>query len=780
MVVLLLVESPVLNSLHAQEVSQETEDSVTGADADADALPGDAGTSDAGDSDEVAPETTSEAEPGEGSDADVPADDESVMPVVDYSSMTRHGAGLSSTRATTRVTEQQMEERVPRSAPDALRYESGVFVQQTAHAQGSPFIRGRTGQQTVILFDSVRLNNSLFRQGPNQYFFTIDSRSIESIDVLRGSASTRFGSDAMAGVISANPIEPEVVPEETGLRIRPRLMLRYGSADNERGGRAQAEFQAGPRFGGILGFGYRDIDELRSGGPVYNPRDGQLPEVPRFDEDGKTQLGTGFREFTGDARFIWRITPDIQAIFAWYEYRQRDAPRTDQCAPPFAPSSDCLTYEEQDRQLGYTALEGRLGDWARSFRLTLSWQRQHERRSITRPTQFTENIGRDDVTTLGVALYSRTSLFDVHDDIGLMLRYGGDVYHDAVSSAAWLTFTDVDITRERSRGQYLDDSRYVWGGVFSELEAQLWQRIAVRTGGRVSATSARAPGDDESGTAAVDQTWLTAVANAGLEVWATDATTVTLSLDQGYRAPNLDDLTSRQQTGPGFQIENAALQPERSLTTELGVQVRSDLVTFDSWVYHTTIRDGIARSRRESSDCPPETLQCASSWSRFQLINTEGASVLYGAEGGVEVRPVTGLSVRTTIAYAYGEGPNTQPRPVDSAAGYVERVPLSRVPPLNGTAEVMYRHSLGWYAGAAMRWATLQDRLANSDLSDARIPIGGTPGFAVFDVRAGYRLNPWLVLAVVGENLGDAAYRYHGSSVNGAGRSVLVSLEAGL
>ncbi|MBU6162784.1 MAG: TonB-dependent receptor, partial [Myxococcales bacterium] len=391
-----------------------------------------------------------------------------------------------------------------------------------------------------------------------------------------------------------------------------------------------------------------------------------------------------------------------------------------------------------------------------------------------------ENIGRDDVTTLGVALYSRTSLFDVHDDIGLMLRYGGDVYHDAVSSAAWLTFTDVDITRERSRGQYLDDSRYVWGGVFSELEAQLWQRIAVRTGGRVSVTSARAPGDDESGTVAVDQTWLTAVANAGLELWATDATTVTLSLDQGYRAPNLDDLTSRQQTGPGFQIENAALQPERSLTAELGVQVRSDLVTFDSWVYHTTISDGIARSRRESTDCPPQTLQCASSWSRFQLINTEGASVVYGAEGGIEVRPVTGLSVRTTIAYAYGEGPNTQPRPVDSAAEYVERVPLSRVPPLNGTAEVMYRHSLGWYAGAAMRWATLQDRLANSDLSDARIPLGGTPGFAVFDVRAGYRMNPWLVVAVVGENLGDAAYRYHGSSVNGPGRSVLISLEAGL
>lgn len=757
----LLTEFPIFSPAHAQEYA----DPEVPAESEAVEIREDGTPLNAGDNEPTV----------EGSGA-TPTD---VPPTVEYSSMTRHGAGISSTRATTRVTQQQMQERVPRSAPDALRYEPGVFVQQTAHAQGSPFIRGRTGQQTVILFDSVRLNNSLFRQGPNQYFFTIDSRSIESIDVLRGSASTRFGSDAMAGVISANPIEPELAPEETGFAIRPRLMMRYGSADNERGGRAQADFQVGSRFGGIIGFGYRDIDELRSGGPVYNPRDGQLPEVPRFDEDGKTQLGTGFREFTGDARFVWRITPDIQAIFAWYDYRQRDAPRTDQCAPPFAPSSDCLNYDEQDRQLGYAALEGRAGDWARSFRLTLSVQRQHERRTITRPTQFTENIGRDDVTTLGLALYSRTSLFHLHDNVDFMLRYGGDVYHDAVSSAAWLTFTDVEITRERSRGQYLEGSRYVWGGAFSELEWQFWQRFAVRAGGRVSATAADAPGDEESGTAAVDQTWLTGVTNAGIEFWATDATTVTVSVDQGYRAPNLDDLTSRQQTGPGFQIENAELKPERSLTAEVGVQVRSDLVTFDSWLYHTTITDGIARSRRESSDCPPNTLQCASSWSRFQLINTEGVSVVYGAEGGIEVRPVTGLSLRTTIAYAYGSGPNTQPRPVDPDAEYSERVPLSRIPPLNGTAEVMYRHSLGWYFGTAMRWATMQHRLANSDLSDARIPIGGTPGFTVFDVRAGYRLNPWFLVAIVGENLGDTAYRYHGSSVNGAGRSVVINLEAG-
>jgi iron complex outermembrane receptor protein/hemoglobin/transferrin/lactoferrin receptor protein len=99
------------------------------------------------------------------------------------------------------------------------------------------------------------------------------------------------------------------------------------------------------------------------------------------------------------------------------------------------------------------------------------------------------------------------------------------------------------------------------------------------------------------------------------------------------------------------------------------------------------------------------------------------------------------------------------------------------VPPLNGTAELLWSHPSGFSASTGLRWALLQDRLALSDRSDARIPIGGTPGYAVLDVRASWRLGTRLVIAAVLENLTDAAYRSHGSSVNGPGRGVIVSLE---
>ncbi len=696
-----------------------------------------------------------------------------------YESMTRARPGLDSTRGSTTVTREQLELRLPRSSPDALRYEPGVFVQQTSQAQGSAFIRGRTGQQTVMLFDGIRMNNSLYRQGPNQYFFTIDSRTIERIDVLRGSASTRFGSDAMAGVIAATPIDPLMLPSETGLAIRPRIMGRFSSADWERGGRVQIDGQVGPRTGFVGGFGYRESEFLRSGGAVLNPRDGELPEVPRFDEDGKTQLGTGFSEYTSDLRLVHRLSPDTRLTLAYYDYRQRDAPRTDQCPAPFAPFDDCLVYDEQDRQVAYAALEGRASGAARSFRATLSWQKQHERRSQNRPSLFSVNGGRDDVHTLGATVQLRTDLFRASEKLRWLVRYGADAYHDRVESVAWLEFTDVDVIRSRSRGQYIGGSRYTWGGAYAELELQPWSRWAIRAGTRVGIAAARADEDVESGTEAVDTTWVSPVANIGAEYWANDWLTLTASVDQGFRAPNLDDLTSRQQTGPGFQLENAALTPERSLTSEVGARARSGRVTGDLWFYRMAIRDGIARAARDAADCPPNTSQCNASWSRFQLVNTPGLSTVHGFEGGLEVEVIDDLKVRTTIAYAIGSQPNVAPEPTNPDTPYDERVPLSRIPPLNGTAEVGWQHPLGFWLGGALRWATMQERLAPNDQSDRRIPIGGTPGFVTMDLRDGYRLNRTFTAGMVFENLTDAAYRYHGSSVNGAGRSISLNLEAG-
>lgn len=680
------------------------------------------------------------------------------------------------TRAASVVTRRELEERLPRSAPDALRYEPGVYVQQTAHGQGSPYVRGLTGQQTIMMFDGIRLNTSTFRQGPNQYFFTIDSRTLQKLEVLRGAASTRYGSDAMGGALLATPIEPSL---ELGPRKwygHSKARLRTGSADGEIGGAAQVDVGYGGKVGLVGGIGYRDVGLLRTGGKIYAPADGSEVKVPLFAADGVTQRGTGFRELTADARLVWRASERHRVTLGYYDYRQMDAPRTDRCPPATAPQSECLTYEQQFRTLVYSAFEASGGPAAAErARWTLSYQRQHERRRLDRGAASTYRfVGRDDVDSIGTSAQVSTKGLRLAKGVELRVSYGLDAYLDFITSRAWNHYLDVDITRALSRGQYLSGGKYLTSGLWTEAQLDLFGRVTLRAGGRGALVYASAPGDPMSESRAIDRLWGAGVGSGGVALGLAEGVRWIVNVDQGFRAPNMDDLTSRQQTGVGYQGENADLRPEKALSLETGFRVERPWLELSVFGFRTTIEGMIARAPFNKTECPPGAdVGCAASKTVFRLTNLEGTSVLRGVDGSARIFLPAGFGARATVAYAWGEGPNPVP------GGDPARLPLSRVPPLNGTVEISWRHAEGFYLAAALRWARAQTRLALSDNSDQRIPLGGTPGFAVLDLRAGYRFQPHALLTMVLENLADAPYRYHGSSVNGPGRSLNVLLELG-
>lgn len=681
-------------------------------------------------------------------------------------------------RAASVVTAEELAERLPRSVPDALRGEPGVYVQQTAHGQASPYLRGLTGQQTVMFFDGVRLNNSTFRQGPNQYFFTVNSRTIDHLEIQRGSASTRWGSDAMGGAIIATPVEPEL-EEDRRVAVHGYGVLRAATADAEIGGRAQTSVSMFGKVAVQVGAGYRNVGQLRSGGRVIAPDTGMPQTVPPlYGPDGKTQLGTGFRELTDDVRVVWQVRPGHRLSLGYYDYRQYDAPRTDKCPPATAPQDECLTYLEQFRTLTYGRYEATRGPAAAEHvRLTLSYQRQHEQRQERRGSPSTTVLtGEDDVHTGGTSLAIDTHDFELAPWARLAGRYGADVYYDRIDSQEQIAFTDVDITVQRPRGQYLDGAQYVTSGAFAEARTELLDAIRLKAGGRLAVVAAKAEGEPETDSKPVDQQWLTAVGNAGIAADAVPWLTFAFNLDQGFRAPNLDDLTSRQQVGPGYQYENAGLRPERSLSLEAGVLASHRFIELDAFAFRTTIRDLIQRAERAVEECPMNEPACGASWNRFQLVNLEGLAVIMGVESSVRIHLPLDFELRATVSYAWGEGAN----PLFGRPNQPQRVPLSRIPPLNGIAEAGWRSRRhGVHVLGVVRWATAQTRLAPQDRVDSRIPQGGTPGYVVMDVRAGYQLAPWVRVAAVLENLTDAPYRHHGSSINGPGRGLMAELQFG-
>ncbi|MES2983526.1 MAG: hypothetical protein V4727_14530, partial [Verrucomicrobiota bacterium] len=72
--------------------------------------------------------------------------------------------------------------------------------------------------------------------------------------------------------------------------------------------------------------------------------------------------------------------------------------------------------------------------------------------------------------------------------------------------------------------------------------------------------------------------------------------------------------------------------------------------------------------------------------------------------------------------------------------------------------------------------AATEDRITAADQAadPQRIPTGGTPGYVVSSIRAGWQVNEYLDLNCAIENITDEDYRNHGSGQNEAGLGAVI------
>ena len=134
-----------------------------------------------------------------------------------------------------------IEKLASRATPDILSNIPGVFIQKTNLGGGSAFVRGLTGNQTLLIIDGIRFNNSTFRYGPNQYLNTIDPSIISKVELLKGSGSVQYGSDALTGVVNFFTLHPEFTAQKTfggqlsarvatqGMELSELLKMTYSS-----------------------------------------------------------------------------------------------------------------------------------------------------------------------------------------------------------------------------------------------------------------------------------------------------------------------------------------------------------------------------------------------------------------------------------------------------------------------------------------------------------------------------------------------------------------------
>jgi iron complex outermembrane receptor protein len=95
-----------------------------------------------------------------------------------------------------------------RNWADALRLDSSIDLRQRAPGtQADLSIRGSSFGQTLVLVDGVRVNDA--QSGHHNLDLPIPFESIDRIEVLHGSGSTLYGSDAVGGAVNFITASPE-------------------------------------------------------------------------------------------------------------------------------------------------------------------------------------------------------------------------------------------------------------------------------------------------------------------------------------------------------------------------------------------------------------------------------------------------------------------------------------------------------------------------------------------------------------------------------------------
>ena len=112
---------------------------------------------------------------------------------------------------------------------DLLKLDPSVYLQERAPGgiQTDVSIRGGNFGSTLVLLNGQRLNDA--QTGHHDMDIPVPVESVERVEILRGSGSTLYGSDASAGVINIITQPPE------GLDVRVRTALGGYGINQQRG-----------------------------------------------------------------------------------------------------------------------------------------------------------------------------------------------------------------------------------------------------------------------------------------------------------------------------------------------------------------------------------------------------------------------------------------------------------------------------------------------------------------------------------------------------------------
>jgi outer membrane receptor protein involved in Fe transport len=657
------------------------------------------------------------------------------------------------------VDQEKIADRAPQVMSEALRGQPGAFFQQTAPGQGITIIRGLKGSEVLHLVDGMRLNNAFFRTAPSQYIALLDPLNAESIELLRGSRASAYGSDAMGGVVQV--LTPEQRFEGADWQLRGRTQLGYQSGDVGHQGRvalALGQESLSLALGASrLSYGNRDV--AGSG----QAADG-AGNVSLQDRVGPA----GYQARGWDGKVLWQPRDNHELMLSTQYFSLPELPRYNEVVPGFGTASEGLpeaAISIYDNSRTFTHFRYRIQElhpWAQELVFNLAHQKVTDNRFDRSLDLVTDSFERNRSSLYGVTLQASAA-----PTRAISINYGVDWYVDRVDSSKFeveegvTTFNGADVG---VKSRFPDGARSDAIGVFI---IAAWNELApwrVETSIRGDRVDIDLPQADRRSSGEFSESALSGGIGIGYDF--TPQLSWNSNLRRGFRAPNVNDLAQiGRRSNSRIVIASPDLQAETLWSVDTGVRFNAAQWSIETALYHSWYRDRITLVNTGVL-YPDGEAGCNQEAGCFEAQSRNAARAkYYGVETEAQWQDGP-LQLSAVLNYTFGE---------QELEGTV--TPANRIPPLNGSLAAAWQFTPAYSAELRFWFADRQDRLDPSDLSDNRINPNGTPGYTSVDLSTRLALLQNLNLRLSGRNLLDRDYREHGSGIDAAGRNWLISAD---
>jgi hemoglobin/transferrin/lactoferrin receptor protein len=632
-----------------------------------------------------------------------------------------------------------------RTINSILASDPEINDQSTGPQQQSPIVHGFTGYDNITLIDGIRMNNSTWRSGPNQYSGTVDLYAIDHMDILYGQSNMLYGSDAFGAAMNLNT-RSRTDYSNDGFNWNGRAIYRYGSAETSNIGRAEFEGNYGKRVGFLIGTSIKAYGNMVGG------------------ELTGTQSNTGYDERNVDAKIDWHLTEGSSLTFVHQRYNSDDAWRNHRTISAnyanniMGAANGTYLYDtlDQSRTLSYVKFKSTDFKWFDVFSSTVSYQEAAQTELYQQlPTTKNSAINQQfNVNTIGVNVQAKNDT-----KLG-NFTYGSDFYHDSVGSSGLSTsYTGkisasappvADNSGYNTLGLYISDDIPFWNNRGLLSLTSRYNQVDVNVDGPIVNNS-----NKQIGTGL--QTNWNAFTNGGRLTLGLDQNNTYkwfIGANQGWRAPTLVDLTGNSLTLSGIlQQPSPTIGPEKFITYETGIGYTRKKVNAVVTVFHTSIRDAISKDSKIADNTGYGYTQGVSFKSEYQFIP--------------QAKLFAGITWTEGYLTSYNKSMNSE---------YKDNT--SKINPITGNIGIRYDVTPTISTEINARLVGAQNKLSSADITDTtRIPVGGSKAYSLYGIRAGWTPVKNLTLSGAIENLTNTDYRTLGSGINGYGRNFITSVD---